>query len=176
MMTQRLLGACLAIAVLAPWSMTSLTAPAAIPQGNGQNTNPAFAQRVTGTWIEFDPPYSILMNIRGDGTMDWFGSWFFGNGTRDFYDGPVYGSWRQTGPRELTTVEVGHLFNGDGSFFATGRVRQVFAFSPDLQTITGIRWEEDLFDPYQDPTDPNAIPFDSFSGTGGPMRRLQHRN
>lgn len=172
----KLLCTVFAVTAIAPWSAWSLERWSATAQGNGQNTNPAFAQRIAGTYVEVQPPYSTLMNIRADGTLDWFGSWFFGDGTGEYYDGPVYGSWKQTGPRQITTIELGHLFDGDGAFWATGKVRQVFTWSPDLQTITHIDWEEDLFDPTQNPTDPNAAPFFSFAGTGGPVNRLRHPN
>ena len=93
------------------------------------------------------------------------------NGTGDYYNGSVLGSWKQTGARELTTIELGYLFNGDGSFFATGRVAEVFTFTPDFQTIS-YSFVEDLFAPDQDPTDPDAEPFDSFGGSGCCINRL----
>ena len=171
----KLLCAALAVTVFAPWSPWAIAQPSGAPQGQGGN-NPAFARAIAGTYVEATPPYSTLYNFRADGTMDWFGSWFFGDGTETFLDGPVYGSWQQTGPHEITTLEVGHLFDGAGTFDATGRVRQVFTFAPDLGSITNYSYAEDLFDPNQDPTDPTAVPFFSFSGSGGTIRRLRPAN
>lgn len=148
------------------------SALAADPAGDpGLHANPVFARKVAGTYAEVGPGYSLTINIRADGTLMWNASWFFGDGTGDYYNGSVLGSWKQTGARELTTIELGYLFNGDGSFFATGRVAEVFTFTPDFQTIS-YSFVEDLFAPDQDPTDPDAEPFDSFGGSGCCINRL----
>ena len=130
-----------------------------------------FGRRIAGTWIEPGDGFSTAINIRADGTMTWWGSWFFGDGTGQFFNGPVFGTWVRTGEFEITTIELGHLNNGDGSFFASGRVQQVFTFDPKLQSFT-YEGFEDLFAPDQDPTDPNEVPFDSFEFAGGPVNRL----
>jgi hypothetical protein len=137
--------------------------------------NPGFGRQIAGTWIEPGDGFSTAMNIRADGTMTWWGSWFFGDGTGDFFNGIVLGTWKKTGQREITTIELGHLNNGDGSFFASGRVQEVFTFDPEFESFTyeGI---EDLFAPDQDPTDPDAEPFFSFGFAGGPINRLNHMN
>lgn len=166
------LWAALAVTVFGSWApWGGRWSPATQGQGNG-GTNPAFAHAIAGTYVEAAPPYSTLYNLHADGTMEWFGSWFFGGGTETFLDGPVYASWRQTGPREIRTTEVGHLFEGDGTFWATGRVHQVFTFAADLRSITSYSYVEELFDPNQDPSDPAAVPFTTFSGSGGAIRRL----
>lgn len=173
-----------AVTVLALWPAWSSDARStAAPPGDvvggasssNPISNPVFGHLIAGTYAEVGPGYSFTMNIRADGTLEWFASWFFGDGTGAYYNGPVLGSWKRTGPLEITTIELGYLFNGDGSFFATGRVNEVFTFSPNLQVITysGV---EDLFAPDQDPTNPDAEPFDSFGFAGGPINRLNHMN
>ena len=163
--------AAVAVAALAFWPAWSSNARADGP-GDDPPTNPVFARSVAGTWVEWFEGGQTMFNIRADGTHDWFGSWFFGDGTENYYDGPVYCSWRQTGPREITTIEVGFLFNGDGSFFGTGRVIQVITFDQDFQSFSYMG-TEDVFLPDQDPADPNAVPFVSFSfGPFGPVNRL----
>jgi len=134
-----------------------------------------FGQQIAGTWVEPGDGFSTIISIRADGTMSWWGSWFFGDGTGLGLDGPVHGTWKRTGPREITTIEVGHLNFGDGTFFATGRVQEVFSFDEAFESFAyeGI---EDLFAPDQDPTDPDEVPFDSFGFAGGPIKRLNHMN
>jgi hypothetical protein len=129
-------------------------------------------QRIAGTYVWFVDGAQQHMNIRADGTLDWYGSWFFGDGTGAFLDAPVYGTWSATGAREITTVEIGMLYDGDGVFEATGRVFQVFSFSPDYQTIDIAGYEEILL-PDQNPTDPDAEIVDSFEFTYS-MSRLNH--
>jgi len=169
--------AAVAIGVLAflpaPWSevhaQVRLSEPPAAATGLG------FGQRIAGTWVEPGDGYSTIISIRADGTMSWWGSWFFGNGTGAYFDGAVHGSWKQTGPREITTVEVGHLNDGDGTFVATGRVQEVFTFDEALESFD-YEGTEDLFAPDQDPTDSDEVPFDSFEFYGGPIKRLNHMN
>lgn len=170
-----LAGAAVLLSALALVPAGPSVALAEIGQPGGAPTNPVFARKVSGTWCEPGQGYSTILNLSADGTMGWYGSWFFGDGSGQFYDGPVYGTWEQTGPLELTTVELGHLFNADGSYFAVGRVVQVFTFSPDFESFT-YEGYEDLFGPDQDPTDPDEEPFDSFDFAGGPFKRLNHPN
>lgn len=144
-------------------------------QAEDLHANPVFARNVAGTWVEVGNTFSTTINIAADGTLEWFGSWFFGNGTQSYIYGPVYGIWRQTGPLKLTTIEVGYLYNGDGSFYGTGRVREVLTFSPEFQTWS-YAGREDVFLPGQDPTDPNEVPAQSFTFSGGPVLRLPHMN
>jgi hypothetical protein len=137
------------------------------------HANPVFARNVTGTWAEIGGGGGWKINIHADGTFIWDGSWFFGSGTGNSIDGQVYGTWMQTGPYEMTSIQLGFLFEGDGTFWGTGRVKEIYTFSPDFQTFTYVGWE-DVFSPDQDPTDPDAEPFVSFSWQGGPTRRLNH--
>lgn len=131
-----------------------------------------FARRITGTWVEPGSGFSTVLNINADGTLMWWGSWFFGDGTGQFLDGPVFGTWTRTGLREISTVELGHLNNGDGSFYASGFVRQVFSFDKEFESFS-YEGSEALFGPDQDPTDPKAVPFDAFTFSGGPFKRLE---
>jgi len=133
-----------------------------------------FGQRIAGTWVEPGNGYSLIMNIRADGTLTWWGSWFFGDGG-DYFNGVVLGTWKRTGPREITTIEAGHINDGDGTFTATGRLQEVFTFDEDFDSFMYDGFE-DLFAPDQDPTDPDAVPFDSFGFAGGPIKRLSHMN
>ncbi len=153
----------------------SIKAALLAPPQQQEAANPGFGRKIAGTWIEPGDGFSVAMNIRADGTMTWWGSFFFGDGTGDFFNGVVLGTWKKTGQREITTIELGHLNNGDGSFFASGRVQEVFTFDPEFESFTyeGI---EDLFAPDQDPTDPDAVPFFSFGFAGGPINRLNHMN
>ena len=132
---------------------------------------PGFGRRIAGTWVEAGDGFSATINIRADGTMTWWGSWFFGDGTGQFFNGPVFVTWKRTGMREITTTELGYLNNGDGSFFASGRLQEVFSFDRELESFDYAGVEE-LFAPGQDPTDPDAVPFDSFGFAGGPIKRL----
>ncbi len=132
-----------------------------------------FARRISGTWMEpiaFGGGASWTMNINASGTLIWWGSWFFGDGG-EFFNGAVFGSWRRSGPFTIDTIQVGYLNDGEGTFEFTGRVRQTFTFSEDLQTFT-YEGFEDLFTPDQDPTDPDEVPVDSFEFSGGPFKRL----
>lgn len=130
-----------------------------------------FGRQIAGTWVETGDGFSTIINVRADGTLSWWGSWFFGDGTGEFLDGPVFGTWKRTGVREISTIELGHLNNGDGSFFASGRVQQVFTFDREFESFN-YEGFEDLFAPGQDPTDPDEVPFDSFGFAGGPIERL----
>jgi hypothetical protein len=118
-------------------------------------------QGIAGTWVWFIDGAQQHINIRADGTLDWYGSWFFGAGTGTFLDAPVYGTWRRSGPREITTIEIGMLFDGEGVFEATGRVVQIITFSHDLQSAS-IYGVEEILLPDQDPSDPDAVPVDVF--------------
>jgi len=134
--------------------------------------NPPFAQKVAGTWLEWFGGGQTMFNIRADGTFDWFGSWFMGDGSEAYSDGPAYGSWKRTGLCEITTIEIGFLFNGDGSFYGTGRVREIFTFDDDFQSFSYVG-TEDVFPADQDPADPNAVPSATFHwGPFGPVNRM----
>lgn len=113
-----------------------------------------FPKAVAGTSDGLVFGGQVLMNILGDGTLDWFGSWFFGNGTGSFLGGPVFGSWKRSGRLEITTIELGFLFDGEGVFESVGRVTQKITFSEDFQSFT-VEGLEELFLPEQDPTDPS---------------------
>jgi hypothetical protein len=166
-------SAALALAAVAWWTGAGNSALAQGPADNPPS-NPVFASKVSGTWLGLPGQANqLLMNIYRDGTLMWFGTWFYGGGLGNSLDGPVYGNWKQTGPNQLTTHELGFLFDGDGEFWATGRVVQVVTFSPDFQTFTVNGWEG-LYYPNQDPTDPNEVPFTSFNFTYGPAHRLNH--
>ncbi len=157
------------------WPLEAKPALAASTVGGDDddwNRSRGLARKIAGTWLEWFDGGQTMFNIRADGTLDWFGSWFFGNGSEAYYDGPVYCSWKQTGRREITTIEVGFLFNGDGSFYGTGRVIEVFTFDGDFQSFSYVG-TEDIFLPDQDPADPDAVPDQSFGfGPFGPVNRL----
>ena len=152
------------LAVPAAWSGS---APAPSPtQGQG-----LFTRQVIGTWMAVGPGFGKTISIEADGTLTWFGTWFFGGGSGGNFNAPVYGKWKQTGPQEITTVEAGYLFDATNAWNATGRVVEVFTFSQDFESFT-FSGTEDLFAPDQDPTDPDAVPFNSFNFSGGPVNRL----
>lgn len=139
-------------------------------------SNPVFAYLISGTWVEaFHGPVLDLQtmhNIRADGTIDWFGSWFHGNGSGNYIYGPIYGTWEQTGPREITSIQVGFLMAGDGSFTGTGRVHMDIVFDEDFQSFSysGI---EEIIPPDQDPADPDAVVLYAGSFTNlAPVNRL----
>jgi hypothetical protein len=123
---------------------------------------------IAGTWISNPRPapvwatagFQLLMNINEGGTLIWSHNFEYGAfGLRK--DSAVYGSWTQTGPLEITSREVGFLYNTAGAHQETGRVTTVYTFSPDFQTFTA-QGTEDVFLPHQDLTDPNQVPVRSF--------------
>jgi hypothetical protein len=82
-----LFGAVLA-ASAALWSATALNdnqAFASDPRG-APPSNPVFARSVAGTWMWVDTEFGQqeIETIRADGTLDWYGSWFFGAGSESF--------------------------------------------------------------------------------------------
>jgi hypothetical protein len=123
---------------------------------------------IAGTWVEHWDGGGLLMNFGADGTLHWTGSWFQ---NPSFPNSLVYGSWEETGLREITSVEVGFLHYPSGALWGIGRVVEVFTFDEDFETCTYSGYEE-LFEPDVDPTDPDAVPVDLFSWEGGLMRRL----
>jgi hypothetical protein len=131
-----------------------------------------FLKGVTGSWNGLVLGGQLMMNIRADGTLDWYGSWFFGNGTGRFLDGPVYGSWWRTGDREITTIEIGYLFDGEGVFDSIGRVTQKITFSEDFSSFESQGFEE-LFLPEQNPADPAEEPYFAFEFAYGPAAPLR---
>ncbi len=76
-------------------------------------------------------------------------------------NGAVYCIWEQTGDFELTTLELGFIYEVGGRHRATGRVTTEFTFSEDFQTYTAEGFEE-LFRGGEMPTDPDVEPFTSF--------------
>lgn len=142
--------------------------PAPAPQGPN---NPVFARKITGTWVLVGNNLGSTLQIEADGTLTWFGTWFFGNGADARYNGPVYGTWKQVGQNKIETIEVGYLFDGNNAWNVTGRVKEEIVFSPDLKSFT-FSGTEDLIAKNQDPTDPNAPVVFSFTFSGGPYRRL----
>ncbi len=162
-------AACMAVVALGGLALWP-TGSSEVHALSGDDDN-GIGRLIVGTWVEAGPGFSVTMNIRADGTLTWWGSFFFGDGTGEFLDGPVFGAWKQTGVREITTSELGYLNNGDGSFFASGRLQEVFNFDPEFESFTYV-FVEELFAPAQDPTDPDEVPFDSFGGSGGPVNRL----
>lgn len=144
-------------------------------EGTGDNAlllDTRFLEGVTGSWNGLVLGGQLMMNIRADGTLDWYGSWFFGNGSGRFLDGPVYGTWWRTGDREITTIEIGYLFDGDGVFDVIGRVTQKITFSAEFASFESEGFEE-LFLPEQNPADPDAEPFTSFEFGYGPVAALR---
>jgi hypothetical protein len=144
-------------------------------EGMGENAllvDTEFLEGVTGSWNGLVLGGQLMMNIRADGTLDWYGSWFFGNGTGRFLDGPVYGTWWRTGDRQITTIEIGYLFDGEGVFDAIGRVTQKITFSEDFSSFESEGFEE-LFLPEQNPADPTEDPYFSFEFAYGPAAPLR---
>ena len=118
-----------------------------------------FAKSVKGTWL--DAPgeaFQSLRNINKDGTVIWSHNLEYANP-----DGAVFGVWKRTGRCEMTSRQLGFLYDADGVHSATGRLTEVTTFSADFQTSKTVSLEE-LFEPDQDPTDPDEEPVSSFRG------------
>lgn len=170
-------AACTAIALAgtALWSggLTSAQAAHADPAG-APATNPAFARTIAGTWwVDAGNTDSFILNIHADGTLTWNSNWQFGWGTGERFDSAVYGVWTQTGPRQITTRELGFVFDGDGLHWYTGRVTVVYEFGSDFQT-TAATYEEEVFWPDQNPIFDE--PFFSWDGNLGTGYRLNPVN
>jgi hypothetical protein len=140
-----------------PWSLSAAAAPVSAGQ-DGHDGNRDFARRVTGTWLgRIGDEFQLLRNINEDGTMVWSNNFEYRNP-----DGAVFGVWTQTGKREMTSRQLGYLYDSDGVHFATGRVTEVTTFDDDYQTFASEGTEE-VFYPDQDPTDPDEEPFFTFT-------------
>ena len=137
----------------------------------GERGGRRFADRIAGVYMQpgtFPAQYVIFPN----GTIVWWGSWFFGFGTENFFNGPVYGTWERTGRREIRTTEMGFLHDATGALTSIGVVFQTIKFSKKLDSFeyTGF---ESLYGPEQDVTDPEVEPSQGgFSFSGGPVKRL----
>lgn len=145
--------------------------PATAGDSDAQGGTAAFDRQVTGTWFTTQPSDSALfpdsktvMNINSGGTLGWSISTEEGGLVPLFMSSAVYGTWRQTAPHEMRSVEVGFIYDATGSHAFTGRVAVRYTFAPDFQTFTAQFFEE-LFEPDQDPTDPDAQPVNSFQGS-----------
>lgn len=123
----------------------------------------SFANKIAGTWL-LDPgsEFQVLMNIHADGTLIWSNSVEY---FPAFPNGAVFGVWKRTGKREITTAELGFLYDENGVHIITGKVEQVFTFDKKFQSLTG-QFTEDLFDAAQNPIDPSEDPFFTFGGDG----------
>ena len=150
------------LSVLVVWSLS----PSASLADVGAN---GIARKVAGTWL-FDPAsdFQVLMNINADGRLIWSNSVEYNPA---FPNGAVFGVWTRTGKREITTSELGFLYDANGVHVFTGRVRQVFRFDREFQSISA-EFTEDIFTPDQDPTDPSEVPLFTFGGDGIVARRL----
>lgn len=122
-----------------------------------------FGRKVAGTWL-LDPgsDFQVLMNIHADGTLIWSNSVEYDPA---FPNGAVFGVWSRTGKREITTTELGFLYDANGVHIITGRVQEVFSFDKKFQSFTG-EFTEDLFDAKQNPIDPLEEPLFTFGGEG----------
>ena len=129
--------------------------------GDGvQESNGGFGRRVKGTWLD-DPTaaFKSLRNIHEDGTLIWSHNFEYANP-----DGAVFGVWTQTGPRELTSRQLGFIYDNDAVHVFTGRITEVTTFDADFQTSESVGMEE-IFNADQDPTDPDEEPIFSFEFT-----------
>lgn len=135
-------------------------------------TNPVFAQKITGTYVfGGNGNRSATLQIEADGTLTWFGTWFFGNGRQGFFNGPVYGTWKQVGPDTIESIELGYLFDSTNAWNFSGRVKGTYVFSADFKSLN-LSGTEDIVAKTEDPTDPNAPLVFSFNFQVGPWRRL----
>ena len=130
-----------------------------------------FADRIAGVYMQpgaVPAQYVIFPN----GTIVWWGSWFFGFGTENFLNGPVFGTWERSGRREIRTTEMGFLHDGTGALTSIGVVFQTIKFSKNFASFEYSGFES-LYGPDQDVTDPEVVPSQGgFSFSGGPVKRL----
>jgi hypothetical protein len=98
------------------------------------------------------------MNIHADGT-------FIASDTSDFgglsgrLESPIYGVWRQTGPRESLVRFLVFTYDRNGAHMITMRVTGVQTFDEDFRSWHAASAIAESFAPEHDPTDSNASPF-----------------
>ena len=149
-------------------SLICFCLPSVSAAGDGDSS---LAKKVSGTWL-FEPgsEFQILMNINADGTLIWSNSVEYNPA---FPNGAVFGVWKRTGKRQITTTELGFLYDEEGVHILTGRVKQVFDFDKDFQSLSA-EFIEDIFTPNQDPTNFDEEPIFSFGGEGIIAKRLNN--
>jgi hypothetical protein len=113
------------------------------------------------------PGYQELQQINADGTIKWSNNVEYGYGTGSFLHGAVYGTWEQSGRREMHSVEIGVIYDGDGNHTETGRVSVAYSFSPDFSTYTA-EFIEEFFRPTRIPPIPMKSPYCPSAGPSRP--------
>ena len=148
-----------------------------------------FSRHVAGAYLDFgqletvhgiplDPPPPLFQELSiftADGTtvastsLDFSGGGLLAHlGVK--YSGPWYGTWKTTGPRQLTVRYLNQAFSETGEHVINGEVTAVLDF--DDQTLqTGIAvfvYKAYLSD--QNPLDPTAVPLLTAEGFFEPVR------
>ena len=153
-------GLSVVVWVAGPVGKPAFAAPDAAGDVAQSGGTSGLGKRVKGTWLD-DPgaAFQSLRNIHEDGTLIWSHNFEYANP-----DGAVFGVWKRTGTRELTSRQVGFIYDDDGVHVFTGRITEVTTFDADFQTSESVGMEE-IFNADQDPTDPDEEPIFSFEFT-----------
>jgi|SRR5689334_6336534 hypothetical protein len=136
---------------------------------NGSGPGDGLGPRVAGTYLldvqHVGFPLALaLVTLTRDGG-------FISNDTSDHgagglvtEDGPVQGTWRQTGPRNIKARTLYFAFDPNGLPKWIARTTGQFEFSVDFNSGTGTLTVE-RFTLSQDPLDPASIPHDTLDAT-----------
>jgi hypothetical protein len=69
-----------------------------------------------------------------------------------------HGTWKKTGPRQVTTNNIVYINNAEGELQFIARIPGVFDFEKRFETATST-FGARLYFPTQDPLDPTVTPF-----------------
>lgn len=150
-------GGLLALAPLAAFNTPS--GPSGVV--GGEVDNPALARRMAGTYyMTFTTqPLRALVTFHADGTLSGSDTSDFGVAGRSL-ESPIRGVWRPIGQRQAAAAFLGFAFDpATGEHIATLRARGEPVFDAELQSFRVEATAIDIFEPHQDPTDPEAEPF-----------------
>lgn len=151
-----MLAAALLLAGWAVWQRRTARADVA-------SDSTGIGQHVAGSYLL--GPFAELGTFTAEGSYVLTHAGSFGNHPAAAFLSPEHGSWRQTGPREITSRSLTLAFDGDGVHFATVRVDIVWEFDDATfrsGTLTSL--STDVFLSDQDPLDPEEEPFRHFDG------------
>ena len=148
------------------WPRRLDAASASSPSAGGQ---PALGPLVAGTYLlavqhEGFPLALALVTLTRDGG-------FISNDTSDHgagglvtQDGPVQGTWKQIGPRQIAARTLYFAFDPNGIPMWIARTTGRFEFDSGFDSGNGSLLVE-RFAMDQDPLDPDAVPHDQLNAT-----------
>lgn len=138
--------------------------------------SPANAERFVGTYIDTLPERAEIMQLNKDGTAHMTLSDQVTFGAGGFIFSESLGSWRMSGPRQVSLRMTNLNFDITGLPTYTGAavIDYTLDFSPGFDTFSGSCYGR-IFPTGTDPFAPGAVPFTEFDCAyldGFPYRRV----